>query len=184
MKFRKGSSRVALVGENFTFKAPYIAPKNLMRIPSDIHLCWQLGKWKGLIEYFTDGDDFTCFQQNLLRGWLQNLRERRVSKLLNDIVVPTHLSLFGLLNVQSTATDINLSMSKLGEIIKGEIPDNIQDAHTFLAPGNYGLHHDSVRLLDYGERGVYEFIQKYRPNFQTAFDTLSHIKIKKPLPRS
>ena len=179
MRIKKGSSKVAFVGDKLTYKIPYFSPKALKAIPEDIYVCWKVGKWRGLIEYFMDERDYICFKQRILSGWLQNLREGRLSKLLGDLVVTTHFSLLGLLNIQGTAKSIDFDTATLREAIKSEIQDSIQDAHTFLVPHNYGWHNDRVKLLDYGAKDVREFIFKYRSNFQRTLDVLSQLQ-KKP----
>ena len=173
MEIKRGSSRIAVCGDSLIMKIPYFPPDRLKVLPSDLRTSWQMDGWKGLVEYFTDPDDCTCFQQRFLGGWLANVREALWSRSLGDTVVPTHFSLAGLLNIQSTAEGANFDIATLRQAVKAEIQDHITDAHTFLSPDNYGRHNGQVKLLDYGSRGAGDFVEKHRIAFRKALTALS-----------
>ena len=104
MEVKKGSSRIAFCGEKLTAKVPYFPLSNLGIIPTDLKNYWQMyDGWDGIVEYFTNPEELTCFQERFLRGWLENVREALWSKRLGDLVVPTYFSFAGFLNLQSTA---------------------------------------------------------------------------------
>jgi hypothetical protein len=173
MEIKKGSSRIAVCGKNFTAKVPYFPPDRLQLIPEDLRIMWKMNGWKGLVEYFTDPEDFMCFQQRFLDGWLANIREALWSRSLGDTVVPTHFSLAGILNIQSTAECLGLDIASVREAVKAEIRDRIGDSHTFLSPDNYGRHNDQIKLLDYGSRGAGDFVRTHRAAFRRALTSLT-----------
>lgn len=175
MEIRKGSSRIAFRGKNLTCKIPFFPPDRLKLIPGDLRLMKQMYGWKGLADYFTDTEDLTSFQQRFMAGWLANIREALWSRRLGDAVVPTHFSLGGFLNIQSSAEKCNgLDQGILRKVIKAEIGAPL-DAHTFFSPENYGIHDENVKLLDYGYQGVGDSILKYRDAFKRALAVLTSL---------
>lgn len=176
MRINKGSTRIAVSGKNLTAKIPYFPLERIKGIPKDLQFLWKLHKWKGLLKYLTDPIDNTCFQQKFISGWQANIREFLHSKNLKDMVIPTHFSLIGLLNIQSAAENCNFNSGTVLNTMKAEIKDHISDAHTFLNSDNYGKHQNRVKLLDYGARGARNFIKTHQTAFRKALTTLTKME--------
>jgi hypothetical protein len=174
MKIEKGTSRIAIVFEHTTLKFPRI---KLAMTAEAIRFALQRGVLK---DYLTNSEKYPfSLASNLLRGWLENLRERRLSREFTDIIVPTRLSIFGLLNVQDTATDLPPESPHVSSAIRDKINAEIvrkNGGHTIADNSNFGLHHGQLKIRDYGELGLDFLLSNYADQLEQAFaETMAKI---------
>lgn len=175
MKIAKGTSRIAISCENYTAKLPRFHPDALRILPTRLKEFFDIYHLKGefLRKYFLNPEDENAFQKEQIRGLLANLRESKWSKALGNLVVPTRYSFLGLVNIQETAKVPQLpenELRKLARTLRGN-----PDPHTFHEPGNYGLHDGQLKLLDYGEYGVAQFLFDNRQRVETFLRALEDI---------
>jgi hypothetical protein len=168
MKIEKGTSRVALVGDKLTVKVPMF---NVRRLIGDVRKALQ-SKW-ALKEFFS-GAERAGTLSFFLRGLKENLREASLSKELADLVIPTRLSILGIINIQDSASEIlspedniySAFWKKLiNSIDREEFKNNERiirrGPHTLEQPDNFGLHGGRIKLLDYGEKGLDDLLREY-----------------------
>jgi hypothetical protein len=165
MKIQEGTSRLALVGEHTTLKIPHwqtfnrlvgLAKRILRR---DIKL---IKNWFESPEESFQGLGFT------LSGFFQNWREVTNSESLGDIVVPTRLSLFGIINLQSTAKPIPSEIDIWKIMLEATNNEAYQDGHSFCHRSNYGMYRGKIRMLDYGSKKALLILKKYRKEISQA----------------
>ncbi|MBI2638424.1 hypothetical protein HYW83_02435 [Candidatus Peregrinibacteria bacterium] len=169
MKIEKGTSRTAFVGERYTIKFPR---PNIKVAVDSLKDYLSIGIRRALPFIRADEDDPFGLSFLLFRGWLQNVREARISDDFINVVVPTRFSLFGFINIQDTAPDVD---AQDGEIyidiikrIKSSADVRLQDVidmrsatHTLPNSKNYGLSEGRIKLRDYGEKGIAELLQRF-----------------------
>lgn len=167
MKIEKGTSRIAIVGERTTLKLPRLQIlTNIRCIRDSLKRGW-------LREYLTQDERHASLSRHLLGGLLANRREWHLSKKETEILVPTRFSIFGLLNIQDTATDIEMTMTAIAIKLRRKIPDEIlftQHGHTFQGSDNFGVHEGRLKLRDYGELGLEATIEKYEEVIAQALE--------------
>lgn len=176
MRIEKGTHRIALVGEDFTLKAPRSVP--LRRLIQPIKLI-KKGDWGGLERWKNEKEGSWSGLTFIMAGILQNLREAGLSDELGEIVAPTLFSLQGLLNLQESAQplkleggDFQVMYNDLYEATNGGIED---DPHTFGNQENYGWHKGEIKLIDYGDVRSERILRRDREKFKKVFATHSLI---------
>lgn len=173
MEIHKGSARIAFVGHRFTAKVPN--PKTIYdSLPSLIKFLrkrnyYLIRKWFQMPEKSIYG-----FKHAIV-GFLENWREFRYSEALQDVAVPTHASVFGILNLQDSAPDIPdiISDEQLIGVLEQAVGDLIKrDYHTFQQRSNFGIHNGRVKIRDYGGAKTGPFLKAYRDEFRIALGKL------------
>lgn len=167
MKIEKGTSRIAIVGEKITIKLPAIDFKRMIRAIREAIK----GGW--LMDYMTDSENHIhSFARHALRGFKENIREYRLSQEISDkTIVPTRISIFGILNIQDTAIDVDLPHPAIGTVLIDKIPNQIMidhGAHTILDSSNFGLHEGLLKIRDYGELGLDFLLKNYEKEIEQA----------------
>ena len=176
MKIQKGKSRIAIVGDTITLKFPN--PK----ITRTIKGLYYAAKKGNLQKYLTQNEKHFSFSSEMLRGWFENLREWRLSQEFTDIVVPTRFSIFGLLNIQDTAKDVEMEYAEIGPALRGKIPDKVMlnnGQHTITGSDNFGWHDGKLKIRDYGELGLDFLLENYRDELREALaETMAKIQAR------
>lgn len=154
MKTCRGTSRIAFVGESCTFKFPQI-----MLRTAGAEFCHAISQPNSVrrLRHLLRSRMKTRmgFRFYLLGGICENIREAFYTRALGELVVPTRLSLLGLMNIQDTAEDIEYEPDALFERMKGVLGNDIGGtSHTFNRPNNFGVHDGRVKLRDYGNVGI------------------------------
>jgi hypothetical protein len=176
MEIKHGSCRTAFVGERVTVKVPKVHVRNAATLLREALETRNLAFIKSVV--LGRDDELFTLSENLLKGWLENLREARGSAELKGVVVPTRFSVLGVINVMDTAEDIHIGELELSRAFKEEglksaIAENSDFDHTTASPSNFGKIEGVVYLRDYGERGVGQLLQKNHKAFRRALDRLS-----------
>jgi len=158
MKIEKGTTRIAIIGERSTLKLP--------RLQIQATIAWIRHSIKRgrLREYLTGSGRVPSLSPHLLGGILANKREWRLSRKTTDILVPTRFSIFGLMNIQDTAEDVEFPEAAVAVKLYGSMPDEVlfeQHGHTFQGSDNFGIHDGRLKLLDYGGVGLESVINQY-----------------------
>lgn len=110
----------------------------------------------------------------LLGGIMANYHERQFYKRTkNPFVMPTYFSFFGLFNIQKRGKKIDF-WDMYG--IWGYVYHNSQnpnqpfcDGHTLADPKNYCTDNGKLKLVDYGNRQVAEFLKINGENLYNNF---------------
>lgn len=172
MEIRKGTSRIAFVGKHFTCKVPN--PTTFCDL-TEIFRLLRSKNIKGLYRWlqYTEGNRHGL--RWVMSGFLQNWREFKLSKELGDMVVPTRLSLFGLLSIQDTAYDLSaISDDELFKSLRRAIgPEIMRDSHTFSNRNNFGIHGDRAKIRDYGGVKTVPILRKHRNSIDLALKSLA-----------
>ena len=158
MMIERGKGRTVLVFRGFVVKLamihPLLAVKTVFRYASKGYLLECL-KW----DTYAIGSP----RRLLLRGITENWREFILyCQCRSPFLMPTYLSLFGLLNIQKAGcilTDDDVDpWSQLFEITNGGILD---DRHTFEATGNFCIENGKLRIVDYGSIRAHRVLRQY-----------------------
>ena len=160
----KGSSRTVYVDEKVAFKIPHY--EFLKDLPSSLR------------RIFTNQDS------NILRSWIweisyvghifgkgvyANLIEAFMGLVAKEVVVPTRLSLAGLLNVQEKAEQAKITSDDIENTMKVYLDNEpLSDMHGYLDPDNYGIHDGKMKMIDCGSLAVAKIIMKRRHDFRSA----------------
>lgn len=176
MKIEKGTSRIAVVGEHVTLKFPQIhgtvAFKYLIK-------AIRTGK---LRRYLTGSEKLASLRGQLLRGWLENWREWRLSKEITETIVPTRFSIFGIVNLQDTAPDADLRYGEVYNALRAIIDEDLvyeHGGHTMPGTSNFGVHDGKLKIRDYGELGLDVLLKEYGAQLKQALDeTMAKIQAR------
>ncbi len=183
MEKKFGTSRVAYVGEKWTYKRPLTHLRAIQN--GDLALLKNIrkGKWKRVGWFFTKGMDSSgslgrCLGQ---RGYLENQRETTSWQELGDIVFPVHRIVGNFLVRQQTTGDISLTTNEMWEIVRStslNIDAVLASAgvnHTLEKSNNYGVEPETgkVRIRDFGGERVADFIQTHRASIEELLEKLS-----------
>lgn len=112
----------------------------------------------------------------LLGGIMANYYERKFYKQTkNPFVMPTYFSFFGLFNVQKRGEEVNFWES---DSLWGYVCTNSQnidqpfcDNHTLCEPKNFCIDNGKLKLVDYGNRQIAEFL---RINGENLYNNFKH----------
>lgn len=172
MEVHRGKSRIAFVGERFTLKVPN---PNTFRHFADILEFLKFRDFKELYHWFQYSEGNYCGFRWAISGFLQNWREFMLSKELGEIVVPTRLSVLGLLNIQDTSTDLPATINNgglfatLGVAIGTDI---MRDTHTFHETDNFGIHDGQAKIRDYGGPKTGPILKKHFDAIKRTLESL------------
>lgn len=177
MKIEKGTSRIAIVGERATLKIPQIHGIFVMK---ELIKATRNGR---LRKYLTGSEKHPqSLTKHLLRGWLENLREWRLSGEITDTVVPTRFSIFGIINVQDTAPDVDIPFGAVYDELRKLIAEDLvyqHGGHTMPGKSNFGLHDGQIKLRDYGELGLEVLLKDYGNQLKQALEkTMAKIQTR------
>jgi len=157
------------VGDKLTWKVPYARPMAIVRALAHLRNKPLRLRW-----YLTSkGADLQNLRMDSgLAGLLENLREARSSVLGREALVPTRFSVFGLLNVQDTASDMDPEFARAvyGKLLRELGEDAVLEFSHSLRRSNYGEHGGDVSLVDYGQAGLDEFLKEYGEAFRAILD--------------
>jgi hypothetical protein len=120
-----------------------------------------------------DTDVVGNIRYTLLNGTYQNWQEYRLwRRTRSPFLEPTFFSLLGLINVQKYGdqltgiSDVAL-WSQLLELSDKAVWSN---GHHFANPENFSFRNGTIRMLDYGGRGVEEVVVHHGENIARHFD--------------
>jgi len=110
----------------------------------------------------------------LFAGLLANYYEWAIWKLTkHSFLIPTYFSLFGIVNVQKYAPVLTTCKKGLygilGDILQDERLAVDCDRHTLFVQDNYCVSKHKLKLCDYGNENLFEFIIKYGKKIQNEF---------------
>lgn len=184
MGFEKkyGTSRIAYVGKNLTLKRPISDPKKAWKVyKSRRELDQKMGTHYASAFLSNTEDETDSLRYMIQRGYLQNLREARLSPLLGDLVVPTRLTVAGFVNVQETAQPLNhVRDEDIRQILSKRIGNASKvDPHSFHEHRNYGWHEGKVKLLDYGGQKIVQIIKTHRAGIEKALHDMMEMDLKR-----
>lgn len=131
-----------------------------------------------LLEYKVE--NAPSLKQTLLSGIVANWRERRYYRLSDcerrQLLQPTYLSIFGLLNVQKYGKPMkprSLMDPKFGELYNCYFavvgPALNEDGHLFAYEGNFHLAGNKVRFLDYASLATQRILSDHGPQILRRF---------------
>lgn len=180
MPIKRGTSRlvICLPKMGLVIKLPKPKPiVFLLNVKSAIGLGWKTGEMKKWLKWAAwlgdDNDVAGNVRYTLLNGIYQNWQEYRLwRRTRSAFLEPTHFSLLGLVNVQKYG-------DQLTEISEGALWSQMlklseravwSNGHHFANPENFSFRDGSIRMLDYGGRGVAEVVEKYGQAIADQFD--------------
>lgn len=169
MRICAGTKRIALVTETCTYKIPKPAIKTFARIVVDTVFRKQfisspIKSWQ-IIR--------SIFPRMVTAGWNKNRTESKISKTLAELAVATRFSLWGLVNVQETATPSGLPWFAVHKEIWNEF--DFETCNNYLADfghaldsGNFGFQNGKLKFVDYGNEELAQFISQHKAAFERA----------------
>lgn len=159
MYISRGMSRTVVVFDKFVLKFPRIYFfRFLTNIFRFIKMGCFLKSWKWSIYSFGGAPRRLLFK-GINDNWLEFYYYR---KLKSPFLQPTYFSLFGFVNVQKTGKKPSVEgrnlWCQLHEITNGGV---WADSHTFTNPNNFCEENGRLKMLDYGNRRIYDFLKKW-----------------------
>lgn len=162
----------------FVIKLPIAKPIVFLRqVKSAIGLGWETGEMKKWLKWAAwlgeDTDVVGNVRYTLLNGTYQNWQEYRLwRRSRSSFLEPTFFSLLGLVNVQKygnqlTEVSEGALWSQMLELSNNAVWSN---GHHFANPENFSFRDGSIRMLDYGGRGVAEIVIQHGENIASNFD--------------
>lgn len=180
MQTKYGTSRlvICLPKLGLVIKLPLAKPIVFVRqVISAISLGRQskdIKKWlKWAVWLGEDTDTVGNIRYTLLNGTYQNWQEYRIwRRTRSSFLEPTFFSLLGLVNVQKygeqlTEITVGALWSQLLELSDKAVWSN---GHHFANPENFSFRDGTIRMLDYGGRGVEEVVVQHGENIARQFD--------------
>ena len=168
MKVKSGTYRRAVVFRSLTIKFPRT------RLLKALKNLWDYRKRpKWLLKFLTRGSDYQwSVQWAILRGVFDNWREHQFYKSQGfPILAPSLFSLFGIVNVQRTAQEIQMEDVDLWvqfhQITGGAVWKN---SHVFAEKRNFGILDGKLVIVDYGSRRTQEILKEYHEKMSQEFD--------------
>jgi len=112
----------------------------------------------------------------LMGGIMANYQEWKFYRQTKNVfVMPTHFSLFGLLNIQKRGERITFwDGGEIWNYIHENIENHKQpfcDGHTLSEIDNFCLDDGHLRIVDYGSRGIEPFLKLHGENLFNNFKT-------------
>lgn len=180
MRTRKGTDRIALVGERYTFKLARSNPWLFLKVAKETESSFRQSKARGM-----ELDELKKYRsvilqhglsQHLLRGVIANKRERRLAE-AGGVVLPT-ISLPGsLVNVQPTAQGTGLDFHAVHSIFADYLgPEVTKLGHMLEDTDNLGVINDHVVFVDGGSQGLERLMQSHEDSIRQALGALSLIR--------
>lgn len=180
MRIKRGTSRlvICLPKLGLVIKLPLAKPFVFVHLViRAIRMGWRskdMKRWlKWVVWLGTDTDVFVNIRYTLLNGIYQNWQEYRLwRRTRSSFLEPTFVSLFGLINVQKygeqfTEISEGALWSQLLELSDGAVWSN---GHHFANSKNFSFRDGTIRMLDYGGRGIEEVVVQYGENIARHFD--------------
>ena len=162
MYIKKGTKRIVLVFDNFDFvvKVAKIRLLEAIRCAIDLSSCGLF--WRSAFSCTVENYGIAQF---LFAGIVENWNERKFCKETRlKCLVPTYLSIFGLVNIQKKGdvlcdiSDKSL-WSKMCEIMSEKIWEY---PHLFNNPSNFCKTQEGhIQIVDYGSARCHGVIRKY-----------------------
>jgi hypothetical protein len=169
MKIIAATTRIAIIGKWYTLKIARVpirsAVQELIGMARDYYHDSNLGKLRITLSE----------HQGPFRGIWANWREWSHSSSLGENVVPTRLSLLGIINVIDTA--VSLFEMHPAKFIRPTLGG--KDAHTFQETANYGWHRGKLKLLDYGSFNAITYLHGNAKKFRDDLDAFDQSLEKK-----
>jgi hypothetical protein len=142
-----------------------------------IRLGWQSKDMKKWLKWAAwlgkDTDTIGNIRYTLLNGTYQNWQEYRLwQRTRSSFLEPTFFSLLGLINVQKygdqfTGISDDALWSQLLELSDQAVWSNV---HHFANPENFSFRDETIRMLDYGGRGVEEVVVQHGEHIARHFN--------------
>lgn len=113
-----------------------------------------------------------------IAGVLANYREGRVPPELEDIIVPTKLSVFGLLNLQDATQDLpeHITGNQVALVLLNALgADFKKDLHVFSNEANFGLHEGTVKMRDAGGEHTLALCETHHTALRGAMQELTQL---------
>lgn len=177
METKRGTSRMVYLDEKIAFKLPHYRfvkdiPTSLRRIikegrPHTLSACLSKAHYDALI---------------FGKGVAANLVEAVMGVIARDVVVPTRMSIAGLVNIQDRAVPSTLPMHEIEKVLRSYFQEEpLKDMHGCHDPTNYGVHNGELKLIDCGSLPLARIILKKRHEFRSA---LLDLKLMNEFPDS
>jgi hypothetical protein len=164
MEIKHGTSRIVYVDEKTAYKTPpYSFVKDLPRTLRRILRERSSNRLRACIAE-------TCYDTRIFgKGVFANLVEAFMGVVAKDVVVPTRLSLAGLVNIQEKAEPSTLPKSDLRRILNTYFDEELlEEIHGFNNPSNYGVHDGKLKLIDCGSLSLARIVLKKRRELRNA----------------
>ena len=172
MKVAFGSTRIVIVGKQYTVKCAHFHP--LMTV-HELVGCAKRGKQELKLFMSAPETAWGGFKNIFLRGVLCNKREAKYSTELGEIAVPTRFSLFGIFNIQETASSHRYDRGLLWKIFFDIIGKDLRAAdHTFAGEQSFGMHGGRMKIIDYGSARFPELLIKHKQEIIKALGGLDY----------
>lgn len=171
---KRGSSRIALIGEEHVAKVPRMPTIRELKTLKNGYYWLKKGRPDMFKIWLNMSEDSNVGPRSFLtRGYMQNVREASLSSKLGELAVPTRLSIAGLLNIQDFSADLSLDEKQLVAVLQKTLPMDLHvDTHSFYNPQNYGWHEGTVKLRDYGGESISEMLMDHRREFADVLGAL------------
>lgn len=178
MSIKYGTSRLAICFPKLgvVVKLPIVRPISFLKCTySAITFAIKYYRFESIKSslWLTDEyDTMGNIRYTLLNGIYQNWQEYRLWKrTTSTFLEPTYFSLLGLANVQKYGEELDVSVGTLwSQIMELSEQTAWSNGHHFSDPANFSYRADSIRMLDYGGRGIAEVVEKYGVIIAKSFD--------------
>lgn len=178
MPIKSGTARLAicLPSLGFVVKLPIPKPIQFFKcLKGYIWMARKLNDWskvKRALWLDEENDTVGNIRYTLLNGTYQNWNEYRLWKRTHSpFLEPTYFSLFGLVNIQRYGKELDVSDVTLwSQILDLSEETAWSNSHHFANPANFSFRDGTIRMFDYGGRGVEEVIIKYGESIVQNFD--------------
>lgn len=178
MPIKKGTSRLAicLPRLGLVVKLPLIRPWSFLKFFKSSVLYFTKGYGcrflKNTFWLDEDHDVMGNIRYTLLNGIFQNWQEYCLWRKTRSVFLePTYFSLLGLVNVQQYGEELDVSAGTLWSQMLVYSEESVwSNGHHFSNPANFSYRDNSIRMVDYGGRGVREVVEKYGNVLSENFD--------------
>lgn len=173
MEIRKGETRVVVLLPLLGLAIKFPRIRLIMALNLFRRLMKREGRWKKIKQHWQYSPKAIIgFKSLLFRGVIANWKEFLFyQQTKNCFLHPTHLSIFGLVNIQPLGKSFLMSYVDLGRqlniLTEGKI---YLDAHCFVNPRNFCEHDGKLKIIDYGSDGAQEVILEYGEKIYQSFD--------------
>jgi len=167
MEIKKGTDRIAIIGEEETIKVPNF--DSVARL-SKVTKWYEEGGLEGVKTWIAlDDEDDDGPSYMLFHGVRANRRESELARDFTNIVLPTRSLFFGALNIQPTVPELELEWEELKRSFVDHLFNRVAEiGHTLEKPGNFGIHDGRVKFIDAGSARVARLMYAERSKIEGA----------------
>lgn len=180
MPIKKGTSRLAicLPTVGLVVKLPLVRPWSFLKcLKGSVKYSIKGQSWKFLKNTLwldDEHDKLGNIRYTLLSGIYQNWQEFLLWRRTHSpFLEPTYFSLLGLVNVQQYGEELGVSFefeTLWSQMLVLSEQAVLSNSHHFSNPANFSFRNGSIRMFDYGGRGVREVVEKYGHALSENFD--------------